>query len=94
MPMVVGGVRAESVKVAEQLPLTSVQSMGEKLPLTFAEKCTLPVGVIGAPVVSESVTVTVQVVLSVGRIGEGEQSTETVTDLVVAVTPIGVAVPP
>ncbi len=63
---------------------------GENVPLTLAEKCTVPVGMMVDPV-SESVTVTVQVVLCAGTIGEGEQTTETVTDLVVAVTPTVVA---
>lgn len=76
----------------EQLPLVSVQSVGVKVPLTFAAKCTVPEGSIGDPV-SESVTVTVQAVPCPGKINDGEQTTETVTDLDVAVTPIVVALP-
>ena len=79
--------------MTEQLPLERVQSLVEKTPPASSLKCTVPVGPIGVPA-SESVTVTVQVVFCRDRMGDGEQETETVTDLVVAVTPTGVAVPP
>ena len=72
--------------MTEQLPLTSVQSGDEKLPLTFALKCTAPVGTIGDPA-SLSITVTVHVVVCVEIIDDGEHTTETETDLVVPVTP-------
>jgi len=80
--------------VTEQLPLERVQSVVENPPpAPLSLKCTVPVGSIGVPA-SESFTVTVQVVLPRSGTDDGEQETETVTDLVVAVTPTGVAVPP
>jgi hypothetical protein len=75
--------------VTEQLPLERVQSVVENPP-ALALKCTVPVGSIGVPA-PESVTVTVQVVLPRAKMDDGEQETETVTDLVVAVTPTVVA---
>lgn len=79
--------------MTEQVPLESVQSAVENPPAPLSSKCTVPVGSIGVPV-SESVTVTVHVVVPRARMVDGEQETETVTNLVVAVTPNGVAVPP
>jgi hypothetical protein len=65
-----------------------VQVGDEKLPPESELKLTVPVGVM-APPTSESVTVTVHVVLVPGRAEEGEHDTDTVTDLNVAVIPNG-----
>jgi hypothetical protein len=93
MATLVGTKTKGPVYVTEQLPLERVQSVVEKPPPALSLKCTVPDGSIGVPA-SESVTVTVQVVLCRGRMDDGEQETETVTDLDIAVTPIGAAVPP
>lgn len=79
--------------LTEQLPPERMQSVAEKPPPTLSLKCTVPVGSMGEPV-SESVTVTVHNVDTPRVIDPGEQETETVTDLVTAVTLVGVAVPP
>lgn len=70
-----------------------MQSTVEKPPPASSLKCTVPVGRIGVPA-SESDTVTVQVVVIRDGIDDGEQTTETVTDLLVDITSMGVAVPP
>jgi hypothetical protein len=81
--MVVGVNAAEGVKVTEQLPEDRSQLVEENVPVAFASKVTVPVGSMAVPV-SESVTVAVQVVSPNGRVEAGAHTTETVTDLVVA----------
>ena len=83
--MVVGVNTLGGVKDTEQLPEDRVQYVAENTPVTFASKLTIPVGSMGAPL-SVSVTVAVQVVWAKGRVEAGAHTTETETDLVVAVT--------